>query len=150
MDEPLRLNEKESVILGFVSDFYALLGAIDETMPNNSVLCLEGTSVASDVAVFLEQRQASERPAIKANTLWPKPRLFHLPLADTNLNDLRSLAENHAEPEIADHLMVYRDRSALLWAHDAGSGYVALSRSLPEGTIQRFHDALGSALRPGE
>jgi hypothetical protein len=65
VDEPLRLNEKESVILGFVSDFYALLGAIDETMPKNSVLCLEGTSVASDVVAFLEQRQASEPPAIK-------------------------------------------------------------------------------------
>ncbi len=150
MAEPLRLNEDDSVVLGYVSDFYALLGAIDEAMPKNSVLCLEGTSVASDVVAFLEPRQASERPAIEANTLWPKPQLFHLPLADTNLNDLRSLAENHAEPEIADHLMVYRDGSVLLWAHDAGSGYVALSRSLPEETIQHFRDALGTALRPTE
>jgi hypothetical protein len=70
-----------------------------------------------------------------------------LPLAGTNLADLRLLAEVHAEPEVADHLVVYRDDAVLLWAHDAGDGYVALSRSLPKETLHRFRAALADVLR---
>jgi hypothetical protein len=101
VDEPLRLGEAESVIVGHVSDFYALLYAIDETMPKDSVLCLEGTAIASDVVAFLEQRPAPAPARIDPNTLWPKPKFFHLSLSGTHLTDLRALADHHAEPEVA-------------------------------------------------
>src|SRR3954447_22032065 len=146
VEEPLRLNEAETVGVGYVSDFYALLRAVDEAMPKDSTLCFEGTSVAPDVVAFLERRQAPIRSAIAPNTLWPKPQFFHLSLAGTDLSQLRELAEDHAEPEIADHLVVYREGRVLLWAHDAGFGYVEVSDSLPEETIERFREALGSSL----
>ena len=146
VDEPLRLSEAESVVVGRVSDFYALLRAVDETMPKDSVLCLEGTSI--DVVAFLEQRPSPAPARIDPNTLWPKPKFFHISLAGTNLTDLRALADHHAEPEIANHLVVYRAGRVLLWAHDAGSGYVALATSLGEQTIERFREALGDALHP--
>lgn len=148
VDEPLRLTEADTVVVGYVSDFYALLRAVDETMPKDSTLCLEGTSIASDVVAFLERRQAPVQSAIAPNTLWPKPWFFHLSLAGADLSKLRELAEHHAEPEIADHLVVYRGGRVLLWAHDAGYGYVEVSDSLPEETIERLREALGSALRP--
>jgi hypothetical protein len=125
----MRLRADDSLVVGYVSDFYVLLRAIDEAMPTDAVLCLQGTTVAPDVREFLEQRQAADRPAIKPNSLWPKPRFFHLPLTGTNLAELRSLADQHAEPEVTDHLVVYRENQVLLWAHDAGDGYVALSLS---------------------
>jgi len=150
VDEPLRLSEADTVVVGYVSDFYALLRAVDEAMPKDSTLCLEGTSVAPEVVAFLERRQAPVRSAIAANTLWPKSQFFHLSLAGTDLSQLRQLAEHHAEPEIADHLVVYREGRVLLWAHDAGFGYVEVSDSLPEETIETFRETLGSALRPGE
>jgi hypothetical protein len=148
VDEPLCLSEAESVIVGYVSDFYALLRAIEETMPKDAVLCLEGTTPASDVVAFLEQRAAPAPARIDPNTLWPKPKFFHISLAGTNLTDLRAVADHHAEPEIANHLVVYRAGQVLLWAHDAGSGYVALASSLGEQTIERLREALGDALRP--
>jgi hypothetical protein len=40
--EPLRLPYEEAIVIGYVSDFYALLRAIDETMPPDAVLYLEG------------------------------------------------------------------------------------------------------------
>ncbi len=147
VDEPLRLSEAETVVVGYVADFYVLLRAVDEVMPNDSTLCLEGTRVAPDVVAFLERRQATVQSEIAPNTLWPKPQFFHLSLAGPDLTQLRALAEHHAEPEIADHLVVYREGRVLLWAHDAGYGYVAVSRSLPRRTIERFRQALGSALR---
>ena len=73
--------------------------------------------------------------------------MFHLPLSGTNLGDLRELAERHAEPEVCDHLVVYREGEVLLWAHDAGSGDVMVSRKLPDEAVSGLEDSLGSALR---
>jgi len=151
MREELRFRDGESIMLGYVSDLYELLRAIDETMARDAVLCLESTTPARDVRRFLEERQASERPAVGAGTVWPKPELFHLPLSGTNLAELRTLVgEGHAEPEITDHLVVYRGDRVLLWAHDAGFGYVELARSLPDEVLDRFRAILGESLRPSE
>jgi hypothetical protein len=60
------------------------------------------------------------------------------------------LAERHAAPEIADHLVVYGDRQLLLWAGDVGDGYVSLSRQLPEATVRAFRQTLEDALRPAD
>ena len=147
MDEPLTLGEADAVRVGYVSDFYALLRAIDEAMPREAVLCLEGTTVAPDVASFLESRQATHRKRVAPNTLWPEPRFFHLALTGTDLSELRALAEQHAEPEIAQHLVVYRDHEVLMWAHDAGMDYVWVSRQLPGSVVEAFRESLGDALR---
>ncbi len=80
----------------------------------------------------------------------PNRRFFHLPLTGTNLGDLRDLAEHHAAPEVADHLVVYRERQILMWAGNAGSGYIAVSRQLPEATIRAFRQTLGDALHPAD
>jgi hypothetical protein len=145
--EPLALNEEDALVLGYVTDFYELLRAIDEVMPKDAVLYVEGTDIAPDVAAFLDARRAADPPDIEPNTRWPKPTIFHLSLGGTNLSDLRKIAESHAEPEVADHLVVYRGADVLLWAHDAGAGYVEVSRSLPAGVITGFKDSLGDALR---
>lgn len=146
VDQPLVLAEDDEVIVGYVSDLYALLRAIDEVMPGEAVLCIEGTSVAPEIVSFLESRQARHPRAIAPNTVGPNNHFFHLPLTGTNLSDLRLLAERHPKPEIADHLVVYRDRQILLWAGDAGSGHVSVSRHLPQATFDAFRQTLGTAL----
>jgi hypothetical protein len=105
-------------------------------MPADSVLYLEGTSIAPAVKAYLEERPAPARRRIWRGTLWPRPAVFHLPVS--HVQGLRALAERHAEPEICDHLAVYHDDRLLLTAYDAGFGEVYLARSLPEETIRRF------------
>ena len=125
------------MVVGYVSDFYALLRAVDEAMPKDSTLCLEGTSVAPEVVAFLERRQAPVRSAIAANTLWPKSQFFHLSLAGTDLSQLRQLAEHHAEPEIADHLVVYREGRVLLTFLNTGPGESTASWRFPRAFVAR-------------
>jgi hypothetical protein len=146
----LTLAQADELPVGCVSDLRALLRAIDESMPRDAVLVLEGTSVAPDVVAFLEPKQPPNPPTIAPNTVGPGNQFFHLPLTGTNLSDLRMLAERHAAPEIADHLVVYRDRQLLLWAGDVGDGYVSLSRQLPEATVRAFRQTLEDALRPAD
>ena len=144
---PLILSEADALEIGYVTDLYKLLRAIDEAMPKDAVLYVEATAIANDVASFLETRAAQDWHEITANTLWPRPKVFHIPLAGDNLAELRDLAEKHAEPEVADHLVVYRGEDVLLWAHDAGDGYVDVSRDLSESIVEAFRDALGDAIR---
>ena len=144
---PLILEDADAREIGYVTDFYKLLRAIDETMPKDAVLYLEGTSIAPDVASFLESRPAPDQREITANTLWPKPKTFHIPLTGDNVAQLRNLAEKHAEPEVADHLVVYRGEVVLLWAHDAGDGYVRISRDLSESIVKALREALGDRIR---
>lgn len=101
---PLRLPDDDAVDIGYVTDLYELLRAIDEVLPKDAILYLEGTSIVPGVSEFLRAREPAETPEVEPNTTWPRPRVFHLPLTGTNLAELRSLADNHAEPEVADHL----------------------------------------------
>jgi hypothetical protein len=142
-DQPLSgLSEENAIDLGRVSDLSALLRAIDEAMPDDAVLYVEGTTFAPAVADLLGDREVTEKPLVERGTIWPKPRVFHLPLTGTNLAELRSLAEEHAAPEVAGHLVVYRGSEVLLEAYDAGGNHVLLSRTLPPETVKAFRAAL--------
>ena len=88
----------------------------------------------------------SRSAASRARDGVPDPVRHHLPLISSNVADLRSIADGHAAPEVADHLVVYRAGEVLLWTHDAGSGDVLLSRTLPAAVVQSFRAALGASL----
>ena len=137
--------EPASLPLGYVSDLYALLRAIDETMPKDATLYVEGSSIARAVREFLGARPAASDRELERGTRFPVPKTFHMPLEGGNLAGLRALAELHAEPEICDHLAVYRDDELLLMAHDAGFGDVEVASSLPEDAVRRFRLTLTGA-----
>lgn len=145
-DTPLTVDEN-AFELGDVSDLYELLRAIDEVMPKHATLYVEGTSIAPEVARFLAARQSADPPEVERHTGWPKPQPFHLPLAGRNLAELRAIADRYAEPEICDHLVVYCGGTVLLYAHDAGDGYVLLSRELPPETHAQLRETLAGVLR---
>jgi hypothetical protein len=144
--QPLDLRAAGAIDIGYATNFHLLLRAIDEVMPVDAVLFLDGPATAPSVAAFLRQREPGDPPAMAPNS-HGETALFHLPLADGNLKALRLLAEDHPSGEIASHLAVYRDRDVLLWAHDAGGGHVLLASSLPDETIECFRAVLGSTLR---
>jgi hypothetical protein len=139
-------GDGESVRIGYVSDLYELLRAIDETMPKEATLYIEGKSIVREIKELLTFHQAISPHEIESGTTRSKPLAFHMPLAEANLAELRQLAEHHAEPEVCDTIVVYQAHEVLLWAHDAGYGYVEVARSLPEETAERFRATLGTAL----
>jgi hypothetical protein len=145
--QPLRLRDRDAIDLGYGIDFHILLRAIDEAMPKDAVLALEGDATAPAVAAFLREHEAADPRELVANASG-KVVVHHLPLADDNLGRLRVLAEDCASPEVAFHLAIYRGEEVLLWAHDAGDGSLLVAKSLPSETVERFRSALGPTLRP--
>ena len=145
--EPLGLAREDAVDLGYALDFHILLRAIDETMPSDAILRLEGDATAPPIARFLREHAADDARELAAGSAGHAVT-FHLPLAGDNLARLRLLAEDHAAPEVAFHLAVYRGDEVLLWARDAGYGSLLLARSLPPETVEEMRSALGGTLRP--
>lgn len=144
-ENPFRFGESDSVLVAYVTDLYKLLRAIDESMPKDAILYLEGRSFAAQVKSFLASRPAAAQRDIARGTVYPVPETFHMSLEGRNLAELRALAEHYAEPEICDHLAVYRDDELLLTAHDAGDGEVYVARSLPGETVRQLQLELADA-----
>jgi hypothetical protein len=140
---PMRDEHEQTVELGRGDDLYRLLAALGELAGDDTVLYLEGNHIAPDVRAFLEARPATASTPVKRGTIWPRPKSFHLPLTRANLAGLRELAENHAEPEICDHLVVYRGDRLLLEAYDAGNNTVWVATDLPPDTLAGLRRALG-------
>lgn len=145
--EGIEIPEDSRLNLGVVRDLYQLLRAIGEAIPPGAILYIEGTSIAPDVRDLLDSRSVAPRVQPTRGTIFPTPARYHLPLIDTNLEDLRQLAERHAEPEVCDHLVVYDTHGVvLLDAYDAGADEVHLNqRKLSPERITRFRELLVSA-----
>ena len=143
--EGISLETKRVVDLGPVRDLYALLEAIDRAMADGDVLYVEGTNIGPEIRAFLEANAAEEARPIARGTLLPRPTSYHLSLSGPTLGELRELAQGRAEPEICDHLVVYRGDEVILSAYDAGSGHVYVSVDLPAETVEGLRRGLGMA-----
>jgi hypothetical protein len=132
--------------LGYALDFHILLRAIDEAMPEDAILYLEGDATAPAVRQFLTARDAADRRELRPSAN-REVTAFHLPLANGSLAQLRLLAEDCVSPEVALHLAVYRGDAVLLWARDAGNGSLLVAQSLPDEMLSRLRTQLGPTLR---
>jgi hypothetical protein len=56
---------------------------------------------------------------------------------------LSTLAETHAEPELLDHLALYRESEEQMFWHDAFANVLLVSRSVPERVVAAFAADLG-------
>jgi len=123
---------------------------LPDIMPSGSILYLESTCIAPDVQTYLHTRQAGTTYKIARATKWPKPKYFHIPITSENLAKLAELSENHAGPEICDHLHVYKNDRMLLQWYDAFDDPFVLSKDIPESKIKVLCDNLGCQYKEGD
>ncbi|HET8539991.1 MAG TPA: hypothetical protein VFL83_08990 [Anaeromyxobacter sp.] len=117
--------------LGQVRRLDTLLEALEEGMPPDAVVYVEGAAFASDVRAALaalpsipeEQRRTDLR-----GTLLPVPESFHIPVRSGVLGVLRELEQRHASPEVCTHVAVYRGNEILALAHDAADASLLVGR----------------------
>lgn len=126
------------------TDFSTLLQAVHSSLPPDSVLYFEGGSPNKEIIDFMAAHAIPERVHIAYGTIWPRPRVFHVPAQSENIKLLADLAKRCAEPELAVHFHVYRDKEILLEWHDAFSQPMPFAGSLGEDTVRQFATALGA------
>jgi hypothetical protein len=127
------LDFGDAVDLGPVRDIASLARAIG-ALPDGSTVYLEGNSMAKEVREVVERLAVESSTTVQRGTIWPKPRIYHVPAGPEFLSALEDLAERHAIPEIGDHLVVYAGEQVLLSAYDLGDR-VYVSRRLPPAVV---------------
>ncbi|MHC4574901.1 MAG: hypothetical protein ACYS76_12365 [Planctomycetota bacterium] len=124
--------------------FFQELGKL---FSSSVTLWIEGTSIAQDIQSFLETRKVAKVTKVQLGTLWPRPHVYHVSCDEDTLRGLVGLAEKHAEPEICDHICVYKDQKVLLAWYDAFYDPIYISRKIPEEKVAAFCAAIGCPYR---
>ena len=136
MDEYWKIDEGEIES----SQFFRLLG---EHFPNATTFYAEGTSIAPDV-IQLHEHYHQEGDYLPGQQIsWPKSRKFRCHFSIEFMTGLAGKAAFHAEPELLDHLFIYRANEPLFEWHDAFANAILISRKVPESTVAAIAQALG-------
>ena len=101
----------------------------------------------ADSAVLFYDRIKGVLRHAPMGTIWPRPKVFHVPATVTILTELARIMKHHAEPELAIHFHVYRNNSVLLEWHDAFSQPMLMSGAIPEEKVKVFADKIGKNFR---
>jgi len=131
------------------TDFPSLLTALPGLLSEESILYFEGGSPRGELQGFLQAQAVPERAHVAYGTIWPKPRVFHVPATPETMNRLADLTRSCAYPELAIHFHVYRDRSVLLEWHDAFTQPMLLSGEFPEERVRAFAERLRMSYKRG-
>ena len=121
-----------------IRDSTAFFRLLPVLLPKDAILCFEGISIAKDVKVYLQVNSISPNFELRKGTIWPKSAIFHVPINAAFIEGLASMTENHAEPEICDHLQAYAGEKIVLAWFDAFHDPLWLTMDIPEIKVEEF------------
>jgi hypothetical protein len=127
---------------GGETDFPRMLRALSLLVPHDAILYFEGGSPSGELLTFLQEHSIPEQTHVAYGTIWPRPKVFHIPAKSESLQRLAEIAESLACPELAIHFHVYRQEKMLLEWHDAFSQELLIASCLPEESVRRFCEAV--------
>ncbi len=124
--------------------FSEVLRALDDWLPDDSVLYFESGSPDKTLSKFMAANAIPEQTHVAFGAVWPRPRVYHVPATHDCLGALAEIMEHHAEPELAIHFHVYcRGRILLEW-YDAFSQSMLMSGDISEDRIKDFSQRIGT------
>lgn len=123
----------------FEEMFNALKGWVQE----DAILYFENGSPDAEIIKFMSAHSVPEVSHVAMGTIWPRPKMFHVPATKGVLTELANIMEHHAESELAIHFHIYRNDTVLLEWHDVFSQPILISGAIPEEKIKIFADKIG-------
>jgi hypothetical protein len=125
------------------TDFEELFNALIGWVPNDAILYFEDGSHDKEISAFMNSNAIPEVSPIALGTLWPRPKVYHLPGTDHILRELATIMQHHATPELAIHFHVYVKDNIILEWHDAFSQPMLMHGSITEEKVKAFADKIG-------
>jgi hypothetical protein len=119
-------------------------------LPSGSILYIEGTNIASDVAALYLAHRAGNAVDVARDTIAPVPDIYHFTFSAEVSARLRQFAGSHSVAELFDHLKAYQGETVLFAFHDAFDGTLRISDHIPEANVAQFCQALGVSCRREE
>jgi hypothetical protein len=123
---------------------------LPELLPPDSILYVEGTQIAADVAAFYSSHRARNAVDVARDTILPVPDIYHFTFSPEVSARMRQFASSREVEKMFDHIKAYRGESLLFTFHDAFTGWLRISEHLPSETVMRFTKALGVSFRRGK
>jgi hypothetical protein len=112
-------------------------------LPSDSILYVEGTSIAPEIAAFYSLHRAANAVDVVRDTIAPVPDIYHFTCSPGICAALRQFAGKYPVAQMFDHLKAYRGESLLFTFHDAFDGWLCVSEHVPDTAIAEFCRALG-------
>ena len=130
-------------ICGRFPDAAGVFRAMPVLVPDGGMLYLEGGDHSDKIARFLASHQQTSEVRIAVGTIWPQPKVCHLPAERAGFAQLAHFAEQHATPEICVHLHVYRGEQVWTSWYDAFHADLYVSQQVPESAVRSFCETVG-------
>ena len=111
--------------------------------PDVTTFYAEGTGISPDVIEYYERHLDEGEYLPRRQTVFPRSRRFRCSFSPEFMAGLTRLAEHHAEPELLDHLFLYKGNDPLLEWHDAFANAILISRKVPESIVSGLAKELG-------
>jgi hypothetical protein len=127
--------------------FQELFNALQGWLPEGVILYFEDGSPDAEIYDFMAAYSVPEQARVARGTIWPHPKVFHVPATTATLTRLSEIMEHHAEPELAIHFHVYKDNSVLLEWHDAFSQPMLMNGTIPGEQVKVFAERAGRKFR---
>jgi hypothetical protein len=124
------------------TNFPTLFHSLTNILPSNSILYFEGGSNNDNFKNFFTEHTIPEQLHLSIGTIWPRPKIFHIPATPQNLKTLVEISKPCAEPEIAIHFHVYCNGKIILQWYDAFSDPMLLSGDISEDKVKLFAKSL--------
>lgn len=142
--DPPSLFEKPHWLVSTAKDYMAFFQALADLAPEGSLLQISG-SPDPDVEEGL--RQWLKEPSQQIIESWRTSALYEVPITSDNMATLARLAQNHAEPEVADQFLVFHGEVLILHWYDAPEDPIYICSSTPEAKVEQFAQRLGATLK---
>jgi hypothetical protein len=81
---------------------------LPKLLPPDSILYVEGTSIAPDVAAFYSSHRARNAVDVVRDTMAPVPDIYHFTFSPDVCAALCQFADRHPVAEMFDHIKAYR------------------------------------------
>ena len=117
--------------------------------PDATTFYAEGNSIADDVRDCYRVHQEEGDYLPSRQTIFPRSATFRCRFSSSLTGALSALAGIHAEPELLDHLSLYRASEELMSWPDAFANVLLVSRSVPENVVAAFAAGLGLTYSAG-
>lgn len=127
--------------------FHELFNVLQGWLPEGVILYFEGGSPDAEINDFMATYSVQEQTHVAMGTIWPRPKIFHIPATTAILTELSKIMEHHAEPELAVHFHAYKNESVLLEWHDAFSQPMLMNGTISEEQVKVFAEKAGKKFR---
>ena len=117
--------------------------ALPKYFPDATTFFAEGTVISADVIECYKSHFEEGDYLPGAQTILPKSGKYRCKYSKGFMEELASLSERHAEPELLDHLSIYKNNEPLLEWHDAFANIILVPQSVAEESVRNFASHFG-------